>query len=425
MILFTAYQSQDEPGTALGICTGIVWTAFLVKFTLFTWHAGSSLNRARKVLVSEDVNIPGKDALERVLLRHAIFAVTANSTTIARFAAIASMRWTGTLAIEFVFRYLDLANNVLTVVMMSGLYQSRPQNEEVVFSVVAVFRRLDEARDRISRELGYDIRPKMQTLAEAAWISQLAYTSVLRQVQDREGPDADDLINMESLYLFDTDPTAPLLPERMMESGKQVQELFQTATSLDQLRDEARTVQAVLKDKLAPGSQWARIGPEAAKMLRRPADGHFQLRSVDACYDPGVKSKERCLTKMQQKYEGNFNRIRDVARLALMFDTAAGILAVMSELQQMFDVVQVENRFATPTALGWADVTVLVRMPVQRGGNMTIHIAEIQCQLTAFYEARVDNHKHYRIIRSVLPELGVTPNDMDRVQNIILDSLNQ
>merc|ERR1712187_384120 len=97
-----------------------------------------------------------------------------------------------------------------------------------------------------------------------------------------------------------------------------------------------------------------------------------------------------------------YDRVRDLARIALSFNTPARLLAAVPYLYEVFDVVQLENRFAKPTALGWRDITVLVSIDLPGGP----HISEIQLQLSQLSEARKAVHSHYRCVRELLPSLG-------------------
>merc|ERR1712190_167800 len=83
---------------------------------------------------------------------------------------------------------------------------------------------------------------------------------------------------------------------------------------------------------------------------------------------------------------------------------------------------EVENRFATPTACGWRDITILVRVPLPKSGGH--HIAELQLSHKVLWIARADLHKYWKTIRSMMPNVcHVKPEDMTRVQGLILDRL--
>merc|ERR1719343_495464 len=150
------------------------------------------------------------------------------------------MKPMGTLAVEFVLRYVDLANNVITVLLLSGVWRERHHNVDSAIRIVSVWRKLGEAKGVIFTELGYDIGPKIPVIAEAAWISQDAYSTVLNQVKAEEGATATQLLNMESMHLYLVNGEQMLLKESQIEYGMHAQEevLAQNATDLMQLVEE-------------------------------------------------------------------------------------------------------------------------------------------------------------------------------------------
>jgi predicted small secreted protein len=130
--------------------------------------------------------------------------------------------------------------------------------------------------------------------------------------------------------------------------------------------------------------------------------------------DPGVKREMRCKQKVEIKYPKlGFRRILDAARLAVVCDTCARMEQAVNRLSEIFEVVKVVNRHANPTALGWSDVQLLVR--VRLGGGAT-HIAELQVQHELLYNARKTVHTHYTTLRESLPlQCSVLPKDLDLV----------
>jgi len=132
----------------------------------------------------------------------------------------------------------------------------------------------------------------------------------------------------------------------------------------------------------------------------------------------------RIKQKAKQKYKGNLCCVHDAARLAVFCDSVERLVAAVPRMLKTFHVIEVENRFANPTPLGWMDITFLVRVPVELPGGRTCnHTAEIQLQLTSFYEARLKTHKYYRVVRSALGKAGVKPEHLDLVQQTLLEAV--
>merc|ERR1712178_482449 len=202
--------------------------------------------------------------------------------------------------------------------------------------------------------------------------------------------------------------------------------------------------QPLLRNKIAPEDVWittagsrvesdgdgCSVEVSGCRVARRNAcpeqtglDG--LLAYADEALDPGAKRRARVMEKATFKYQDEwgrpqFDRVRDIARMALQFDTAEALLSVLPRIYDAFDVVEVENRFAHPTALGWMDITLLVRMTLSNGAS---HIAELQVQLNEFANERREAHKHYKTIRSVIPSMGVRAEHVDAVQRLILDAI--
>lgn len=218
--------------------------------------------------------------------------------------------------------------------------------------------------------------------------------------------------------------------------GEELDAITQRTNDIEILLRDAKEVQPLLREKIAPEVVWVTVASieaqddEACRVARRSScserlvlDG--LLAYADEALDPGAKKRQRVIDKARFKYQDQcgrpqFDRVRDIARMALQFDTAEALLRVLPRIYDVFDVVEVENRFANPTALGWMDITLLVRMRLT-GGD--IHIAELQVQLNEFANERRQAHKHYKTIRSVIPSMGVRAEHVDAVQRLILDAI--
>lgn len=193
--------------------------------------------------------------------------------------------------------------------------------------------------------------------------------------------------------------------------------IMQPEPELDILMVEAEEAQNGLKRKICPGgASWY-----PRTFCPQPASW------VDKAYDPHIKSRARIEAKASVKYaarygDQRFRRVRDISRLALMYKSCASMFNAIKKCKEVLDVVFVENRMRVPTALGWRDITILVKEPLKSG---SYHICEIQFQLEAFAEARKEAHKHYTALREMLPKLF--PQDdaaaLDEVTHQILDGL--
>ena len=170
------------------------------------------------------------------------------------------------------------------------------------------------------------------------------------------------------------------------------------------------------------------------------ANSSSSANTIVSAFDPGIKREARCRQKADYKYRQKygdglkFARIRDIARLSLNYKDCKSLLRGIEELPHMFNVVEIDNRFANPTPLGWRDFAALVVEEVAdssatgaHSGNTKStrkHICEIQLHLLDYVEARKRAHKHYVTLRELLPKL-VDAKHCDVLQNLILDALER
>eukprot|EP00747_Dinoflagellata_sp_TGD_P108432 gnl/TRDRNA2_/TRDRNA2_170414_c0_seq1.p1 gnl/TRDRNA2_/TRDRNA2_170414_c0~~gnl/TRDRNA2_/TRDRNA2_170414_c0_seq1.p1 ORF type:complete len:345 (+),score=56.13 gnl/TRDRNA2_/TRDRNA2_170414_c0_seq1:105-1037(+) len=309
---------------------------------------------------------------------------------------------------------------------------------------------MDEAQAAVKRQFTYDLESLSFDSVELALQSSITAYNFAWREHTRQEPCAiteltSPMLGIELAELLGKrgertyrsgDAMLPIPNEGKMigtskiafiSQGEDMEEL-QPTDDLEQLFQDAESTQRILKHTLVPGSDWAQC--EKPPKDLRTLDASQGARDkglpcwLDAVTDPGVKSRERTLLKAEYKYKncGGVARVRDLARLALQFDTAEHLMKSLERILSLFDVLCLENRFAQPTALGWADVTILVR--VLHGGTTEYHIAELQLQLRAFVRAREAAHKHYGQLRALLPEAGVSPEHLDPVMRCILTVLD-
>lgn len=105
-------------------------------------------------------------------------------------------------------------------------------------------------------------------------------------------------------------------------------------------------------------------------------------------FSSGVKSETRALNKINSKLGGQSEKITDLARTSLVSSDVSSLVNVFELLAQQTDVLRVKNRFKTPGASGYRDLSLLVRLPDSQ------IIAEVQLHLEAFSEIK-NGVEHY------------------------------
>ena len=110
---------------------------------------------------------------------------------------------------------------------------------------------------------------------------------------------------------------------------------------------------------------------------------------------PGLKGRPRAMEKADADYGGDAGRLVDLARSSVVFDTVDDLKKGLTKLEGSVDIVRKKDRFATPTAEGYRDVTLNVRM--SNG-----HIAEVQLHLRSVLDVKNGpGHKLYEEARSI------------------------
>jgi hypothetical protein len=297
------------------------------------------------------------------------------------------------------------------LVLAVGEVLSRQPNKGLrILSRAAAYQILDTAVREVKADYDVDLGACADVVAEAALASSAAYGEQAESAW-ASFPDA-----MRALGLYrNRHRYQDILDYEDRHPGEQPDNACQDACTLEDMQKDMLDAQRFMKGVIAPDTEWAGTdmnSREFDKSLRLFQDRKQLPLGVSGAFDPGIKGQERILQKSRQKYNGNIRRVRDGARLALICDTPWGILKVLDFILENFPVIAIENRFATPTGLGWRDVTVLVLCGAQAGRS---HVGEIQVQLRGFYLARLEEHKRYGKVRVALGDLRVDPNIHDAV----------
>lgn len=336
----------------------------------------------------------------------------------------------------------------------------RLSDEELLIPIGQVLRTrpytLEEIAQEVQETFGYSIASSLSAIRKPMQDSFETYQDAFAYAKTGSKHGMDALLAMccEHLYgnvlMKDDDArTCGLLDSDMP---------LHAEVDVEVLIEDAGVAQAMLKAIVAPGTEWATMdmGPAWAERIAadhpddpliekalRSTRAHISLEDYkagirpnvlvkvdtslcDAAFDPGIKNMQRVKEKAAYKYldsngQPMYRRVRDISRLALLYDSPSRLRAAVKKIKKVFKVVEIENRFASPTALGWRDVTILVELLA----NGRRHIAELQLQLKVYALARTNAHKYYKILREELPNAcKVRPEDMERIQLLILGRLS-
>ncbi|MGR5238852.1 RelA/SpoT domain-containing protein [Vibrio alfacsensis] len=124
-------------------------------------------------------------------------------------------------------------------------------------------------------------------------------------------------------------------------------------------------------------------------------------------YFAGVKSKQRAEEKIAHELDGQVERITDLARATIVADDVASLVSIYETIERETTIVKVKNRFKKPTASGYRDLNLLVRLP------KTNLIAEVQLHLKAIADVKNGpEHDLYKKIQKVERQALIESRDL-------------
>ncbi len=148
------------------------------------------------------------------------------------------------------------------------------------------------------------------------------------------------------------------------------------------------------------------------------------LHSNTQALVPAVKSAERAKEKIKTELQGETHRITDLARCSLVANDIPSLMQSFELLNKEVSVVAVKNRFKSPTASGYRDFKLLVRLPKSQV------IAEVQLHLEAISTVKNGaEHKIYEEIQriertSMTEERNISEFELAQIAKLRAESLN-
>ncbi|MGF1687121.1 phosphoribosylglycinamide formyltransferase [Photobacterium japonica] len=133
---------------------------------------------------------------------------------------------------------------------------------------------------------------------------------------------------------------------------------------------------------------------------------------------PGVKSKQRAQTKIDTELAGDVTKITDLARASLVAKDIPSLVQAFELMGKEATLVAVKNRFKNPTASGYRDLKVLVRLPESQ------LIAEVQLHLAAVSDVKNgEEHKIYEQIQRIERVALSQQRDVSEFENAQINQL--
>ena len=142
-------------------------------------------------------------------------------------------------------------------------------------------------------------------------------------------------------------------------------------------------------------------------------DPSFQAHARRVWADPSggvhyaakVKSTARAYQKVSRSYGGKFERVTDLVRTTIVYDTVEGLIRGVEAIAADPDVriLTLKNRFASgyvdPLSTGYRDVSITLHGVEVTGGL----VCEVQLNLNDIFKIKIeDGHRRYIAMRDYL-----------------------
>ena len=133
---------------------------------------------------------------------------------------------------------------------------------------------------------------------------------------------------------------------------------------------------------------------EADPILRGITNDIASLTGGEPMFPPGLKGKPRAMEKIAGEYGGDASRIVDLSRASIVYDNFEALQAGLAALQGKVEIVKTKNRFDQPTASGYRDITLNVKI--------NGHVCELQLHLKQIMEVKQGKgHELYEKSRAI------------------------
>ena len=264
--------------------------------------------------------------------------------------------------------------------------------------------RMADIEAAVKREFGVDMKGAMEALQGPVNASKALYDDAVLMMKAEGGLDRLQAI-----------------------SEKLNKGLSQQSKDFAVVYAQANEAQKILTEKVA--TEWeldqAVRGPDGLLFLRHPAKGKA-ARWVDDADNPGVKGEERAKQKVENDYDDDASKLKDLARLTLLYSDCSRMADALDSLEEQgFKVLQLKNKFANPTPMGYRDLNLCLGVLL---ADSTHYVCEVQINHKLVAEAKHRAHKPYEIVRTELPELckasGVDTKQAEKLEAFIVGRLN-
>mmetsp|Transcript_9517 Transcript_9517/g.21243 ORF Transcript_9517/g.21243 Transcript_9517/m.21243 type:complete len:548 (+) Transcript_9517:95-1738(+) len=213
--------------------------------------------------------------------------------------------------------------------------------------------------------------------------------------------------------------------------GQRSEAWSQDASNLPQLMQDAAIAHQMLKEKLAPETDWSRANvndlrgiPPYAQSRIWTSDS-WSLAPSATHVDPGLKSERHCFTKakVKQRPEQAQPPFYDVtpSRIRVVFKTLKDLNAGLAQIMTTMDVAWMENHFVNPTPLGLRYVDLGVQFQVSRTSR---HISRLHLHIQSLHTVKTGTADgQYKALRFMLSQTHLRGRDLDEMVRRVIGTV--
>jgi len=167
--------------------------------------------------------------------------------------------------------------------------------------------------------------------------------------------------------------------------------LYQPEGNLDTLHSQCKDVLLLFRKKLTNITEAAGLDPDKVATWQ----GRDIMLTADLPYTSltvaPLKSKARCIEKVETEYDGDFSRLIDIVRASIVVADEDQLICVAKALKNE-KIIRLKNRFKEPLFTGYSDALYNVEIEGV--------ICEVQLHVSAIVAHKEENHKYYEYFRS-------------------------
>mmetsp|Transcript_11277 Transcript_11277/g.24758 ORF Transcript_11277/g.24758 Transcript_11277/m.24758 type:complete len:940 (+) Transcript_11277:44-2863(+) len=212
------------------------------------------------------------------------------------------------------------------------------------------------------------------------------------------------------------------------------------ANDLFEVMADAVQAQRLLKEALAPGTDWSRTRlndplqvPEGSE-VRLWRSGPSDPAPNGLHVDPGIRDQHSTYEDAKQRQKPYMDRpllsdVLDLSRLSITFATPADLDHAVERLTERFEVLTIRNGFRNPHCEGSREVVISVRqdVPVEGDPQVTsrVHVSEFRLTLQSLRDAaEASRRQRLQAMALVLKAAGVQKKDRHGVIRLLLEGLD-